>query len=91
MAYGIRRDQCRIHKSSPIILILSLINSNIRLTTISLRSIIRVPSYLRLVLPRGLFLVGLPFNILKTRVHSSILATCPAHLHILGIIILTIY
>ena len=46
--------------------------------------------HLRLGLPKGLFPVGLPVNILKALLPSSILATCPAHLNLLDLITLTI-
>ena len=60
------------------------------LTHISSRSILILFSHLRLGLPKGLFPVGLPVNILKALLLSSILATCPAHLNFLDLIILTI-
>ena len=41
-------------------------------------------------LSKGLFPVGLPVNILKAVLPSSILATCPAHLSLLDLITLTI-
>ena len=45
------------------------------------RSNIVLPSTPRL--PKGLLPVGLPVRILKAVLHSSILATCPAHLNLL--------
>ena len=56
---------------------------------ISLRSILILPSHLRLGLPKGLFPVGLPVRILKALPPSSILATCRAHLNLLDLIHLT--
>ena len=47
-----------------------------------------ISSHLRLGLPKGLFPVGLPVNILKALLLSSILATCPAHLNLLDLITL---
>ena len=38
---------------------------------------------------KGLFPVGLPVNIFKALLPSSILATCPAHLYHLDLITLT--
>ena len=55
---------------------------------ISPRSILILSSYLRLGLPKFLFLVGLPVKILKALLPSSILARCPTHL--LDLITLTI-
>ena len=52
--------QCRIHKRSPIIHILSRINRISRMIPISLGSIL-ILSYLRF--PKGLFPVGLPGKI----------------------------
>ena len=47
-------------------------------------------SHLRLGLPNGLFPVGLPDNIFKVLLLSSILATCPVHLNLLELFTLTI-
>ena len=60
------------------------------LIPISSRSILILSSHLRLALPKGLFPVGLPVKSFKALVPSSILATCPAHLNLLDLIILTI-
>ena len=60
------------------------------LIPISLRSILILSSHLRLGLPEGLFPVGLPVEILKAFLPSSIQATCPAHLNLLDLITLTI-
>ena len=46
----------------------------------SSRSILILSSYLCLGLPKGVFPVGLPVNIFKALLPSSILATCPDHL-----------
>ena len=40
--------------------------------------------------PRGVFPVGLPVNILRALLPSSILPTCHAHLNLLDLITLTI-
>ena len=80
--------QCRFHKGSPIIPILSRINSVPRIDTYFFK-VHSISSHLRLVLPNGIFLVGLPIKILKEFLHSSILATWPAHLNLLDLITLT--
>ena len=61
-----------------------------QLTPISLRSILILPSYLRLGIPKYLFFVGLPVKMLKGLLPSFILATCPVHLNLLDLITLTI-
>jgi hypothetical protein len=80
--------QCRIHKGSPIIAILSRINPILRIDTyiFKVHSNIVLPSTPRP--PKGSFPVGLSFNILKALLLASILATGPAHL--LDLITLTI-
>jgi hypothetical protein len=55
-----------------------------------LRSILMLFSHLRLGLPKGIFLAGLPVKILKACLRSSILATWPVHLSLLDLITLTI-
>ena len=72
--------QCRIHEGSLIIPILSRINPIPRIDTY----LFKVHS--NIVLPKGLFPVGLPVKILKALLSSSILATCPAHLNLLDLI-----
>jgi hypothetical protein len=57
---------------------------------ISLRPILILSSHLRLDLPKGLFLIGLLVKILKALLHSFILATTPAYLNLLDLIIVTI-
>ena len=79
--------QCRIHKGSPIIPILSRINP---IPQFSSRPILILSSHLLLGLPKGLFPVGLPVNILKALLPSFIRATCPAHLNLLDLFTLTI-
>jgi hypothetical protein len=56
----------------------------------SLRSILILSSHLSLGLPKGLFPVGVPVKTLKAFLHSSILATWPAHLNFIGLITLSI-
>ena len=64
--------QCRIHKDSPIIPILSRINLIPRNDPISLRSILILSSYLRLGLSKGVFPVGTPFEILKALLFCTV-------------------
>ena len=73
--------QCRIHKGSPIIPILSRINPISRIDTylFKVHSNIVLPST-----PRPP--VGLPVRILKALLPSSILTTCPTHLNLLDLI-----
>ena len=78
--------QCRIHKGSPIIPILSG-NNSIHIIS---KSIIILSSPLRLGLPKGLFPVGSSVKILKALLPFSILAIRPAHLNLLDLITLTI-
>ena len=80
--------QCRIHKGSPKIPILSRTNPIPRIDTyhISLRSIRILSSHLHLGLPKGVFPVGLAMRMLKALLPSSILATWPAHLNIKDLI-----
>ena len=53
------------------------------LIPISSRFILILSFHLRLGLPKGLFLVGLPNKILKALLPSSNLDTCPAYLNLL--------
>ena len=66
---------------APMILILSQINQIPRMIPISIKSISILSSYLRLDLPKGLFPVGLPVEILKALLPSSILAFSTPHSH----------
>ena len=69
--------QCRIHKGSSIIPILSQINPIPRIETYL--SILILSSPLLLGLPKGLLPVGLPVTILKALLTTSILAhSCPS-------------
>ena len=45
-------------------------------------NILILSSHLRLGLPKGLFPIGFPVKIFKPLLPSSILATCPGHLHL---------
>ena len=58
------------------------------LIPISLRSILLLSPRLYLGLPKDLFPVGVPFNILKAFLPSSNLATRPVHLNLLDLIAL---
>ena len=74
--------QCRFHKGSPIIPILNWINPIPRIDIYFLRSILILSSHIPQGPPNGLFPVGLPVRILKTLLHSSILAAWTAHLNL---------
>ena len=68
---------------------LNWINPIPLLIPVYLRYILILSSYPRLDLPGGIFPVGLPVKILKALVPSSILATWPAQLNIIDLIILS--
>jgi hypothetical protein len=70
--------------------ILSRINPIPHIDTYLFKVHLILSSHLRLGHPKALFRVGLPVKILKALLHSSILATCPAHLNFLDLITLTI-
>ena len=70
--------QCRIHKDSPIIPILSRINP-----------ISRIDTYFFKIHSKDLFPVGLPVKILKALLPSCILAAWPAHLNLRELDLLT--
>ena len=80
--------QCRIHKGSPIILIVGHINPISRIDSYLFKihsNILYVQAFLKVS-----FLVGLPGKILIALLLSSKLATWPAHLSLLDLIALTI-
>ena len=60
------------------------------LIPVSLRSILILSSHLRLGLPKDLLPIGIPVQILKAILPSSILAAWTAHLNFLDLITLTI-
>jgi hypothetical protein len=57
---------------------------------ISLKSILILPDHLRLGLPSGLFFSSFPINIPHAFLFSLVLATCPAYLILLDLIILIV-
>jgi hypothetical protein len=77
----------RIHKSLPLVPILSQIDP-VHTTPSHLSQILILSTHLRLGLPSGLFLSGFPTNILYAFIFSPIRATCPAHLIFLDLVIL---
>jgi hypothetical protein len=81
----------RVHKSPPLVPILSQINSAHTIRPISLRSILILSTNLRLGLPSGLFPSGFPTNVLYAFLFSPICATCAAHLILLDLIFLINY
>jgi hypothetical protein len=81
----------RIHKSPPLVPILSHINPVHAPHPTSWRIILILSSHLRLGLPSGLLPSGLPTKILYAPLPSLIRATCLAHLILLDSITRMIY
>ena len=79
-------DQCRINKGSPIIPILSQINTIVRNDTY----FFKIHSNTVLGLTKGFFPVGLSVKSLKEPLSYSILAIWPAHINLLDLITLHI-
>jgi hypothetical protein len=78
-----------VHKSSPLVSILSQIQS-ITPHPIPPRSSLVSSTHLRFDLPSGLFLSGFPTNILYIFLFAPIRATCPATVILLDLTILVI-
>jgi hypothetical protein len=81
----------RVHKSPPLVPVVSQINRIHTIYPISLRSIFILPNHLCLSLPNSLFPSGFPTNILHAFPFACICATCSAHLILLDLIILFIF
>jgi hypothetical protein len=79
----------RIHKGSPIVPILSRINSVPCVDNYFFNIFLILSFHLRLGLPEGLFPADVPVKILKAHLLFSILATGPVHLSLLDLITLT--
>jgi len=80
-----------VHKSKPLVPILSQIHPETPSYPISLRSILILVFHLRLSLPNCLFPSGSPTKILYSFLISPMLATCPAQLILLDLIIIMIF
>jgi hypothetical protein len=80
----------RVHKSPPLVSILSQIDP-VHTIPSYLKSILILPTHIRLGLPSGLFLSGFPTNIPYAFLVSPIRATCLANLILLDLIILIMF
>jgi hypothetical protein len=75
----------RVHKSPPLVPILSQIDSVHSTPSYLLRSIFILPAHIRLGLSSGLLPSGFPTNILHAFLFLTIRDTCPAHLILLTV------
>jgi hypothetical protein len=88
--YGTRRFII-VFTRAPLAPILSQIDPVYTIPFYLLRSILLLPTHLRLCLPSGLFLSVFPTNILYAILFSHIRATCHDHLILLDLIILIMF
>ena len=77
---------CRNHKDSPIIPILSRMNSTFAIISISVILTLTMSSHLRLGLPMVLPTVGLPVKTFEAFLPSFIPSIYPIHLNLLDLI-----
>ena len=73
------REECWIHRGSPIISILSRINPILRIDTYFIKIHSNIVYHLHLGLSRDLFPVVLTLKVLKTLLASSTSTKCSAH------------
>ena len=90
MAYGTRRFNAAFTRDLQKSLYRAESNQFLVIIPIYSRSILTLPSHLRLGLPKFLFPVGFTVKILKALLPSSILATWPPHPYFIDIITLAI-